>query len=108
MVGFFLGRSFGPATVDFPDRDEIRNAAEMELAVDEALRIPRAFVRTVTLVRLFEGLDSQNVERGLPGHLESLWALGSHRPTALSDGLGKYRSRGRHPRGRELADSVAA
>jgi hypothetical protein len=62
VAGYFLGRSLGPPPVEFPDRNQIRSAAEMELAVDEALRIPRAFARTVTLVRLFEGLSADNVE----------------------------------------------
>lgn len=62
LVGVFLGRSVGPAPVEFPDRSEARSAVEMELAVEEALRMPRAFARVVTLVRLFEGLSAENVE----------------------------------------------
>jgi len=62
LVGYLLGRSVGPPAVEFPDRSQVRSSAEMELAVEEALRMPRAFARTVTLVRLFEGLSSENIE----------------------------------------------
>ena len=62
VAGYFLGRTIGPPPLEFPDRGEIRSAAEMEFAVDAALRMPRAFARTVTLVRLFEGLNAENVE----------------------------------------------
>ena len=61
-AGFFVGRSVGPAPIQFPEVDQGRSAAEMESAVSEALYEPRAFVRAATLARLFEGLTDANVE----------------------------------------------
>jgi len=61
LLGYFLGQASGPAPVEFPDPSEARSAEEMERAVEAALTEPRAFPRAVTLVRLFEGLTSQNV-----------------------------------------------
>lgn len=61
LLGFFLGRVQGPPAIEFPDPDEARSAAEMQAAVSEALTLPRAFPRAVTLARLFEGLSPENV-----------------------------------------------
>ncbi len=61
LLGYFLGQASGPAPVEFPDPSEARSAEEMERAVESALSEPRAFPRAVTLVRLFEGLTSENV-----------------------------------------------
>ncbi|MEZ4331379.1 MAG: hypothetical protein R3F35_06480 [Myxococcota bacterium] len=60
VVGLLIGRSTGPAPVSFPEPDQGRSAEEMEQRVAEALAEPRAFVRTVTLTRLYEGLTASN------------------------------------------------
>ena len=62
LLGYFLGQRVGPAPIEFPDAGEIRNAAEMEHAVAEALQMPRAFPRAVSLVGLLKGLNEDNVE----------------------------------------------
>ena len=62
LLGFFLGRSSGPAAIKFPDPQLARDAEEMEKAVGAALREPRAFPRSSALIRLFEGLSLDNVE----------------------------------------------
>ncbi|GEM_PF-3090810 len=62
LVGFFLGREAGQAPVVFPDVDQGRSEAEMYEAVTAALHEPRAFVRSATLTRLFEGLTEANIE----------------------------------------------
>lgn len=60
VFGFLVGRSSGPAPVGFPEPDQGRSAEEMEQRVAEALAEPRAFVRSVTLGRLYEGLTPEN------------------------------------------------
>ena len=62
LIGYFMGQSSGPAAIEFPDPGAARNALEMERAVTDALREPRAFPRASTLIRLFEGLTIENVE----------------------------------------------
>ncbi|MFK7898184.1 MAG: hypothetical protein AB8G23_20295, partial [Myxococcota bacterium] len=61
LLGFFVGRSFAPPALVFPDPDEARAAAEMETEVLRALDEPRGFPRASTLIRLFEGLTPANV-----------------------------------------------
>ena len=61
LLGYFLGQRVGPAPIEFPDAGEIRNAAEMEHGVAEALQMPRAFPRAVSLVGLLKGLTEDNV-----------------------------------------------
>lgn len=62
LVGFYLGRSTGAPTIEFPDPDEGRSAAEMGEEVARTLREPRAFARASRLVRLFETLTTGNIE----------------------------------------------
>ena len=61
LIGVFLGQSCAPGTIDFPDPNEARSAQEMEQRVREALSEPRAFPRAGALLRLFEGLSTENV-----------------------------------------------
>ncbi len=61
LVGFYVGRSLGPAPIEFPEVDAGRSAEEMESEVARALREPRAFPRASALIRLFEGLTAENV-----------------------------------------------
>ncbi len=60
LVGFYVGRSLGPAPVAFPDPGVGRSAEEMESEVARALREPRAFPRASALIRLFESLTPEN------------------------------------------------
>ncbi|MBK7948533.1 MAG: hypothetical protein IPK00_07250 [Deltaproteobacteria bacterium] len=62
LVAFYVGKGLGPAPIGFPDPSDARDAAAMEAAVAEALAEPRAFPRTSALIRLFEGLTTENVE----------------------------------------------
>ena len=63
LLGYFLGHATGgPTELAFPDPEEARDAAQMERAVDEALVEPRAFPRAGRLIRLFEGLSTDNVQ----------------------------------------------
>lgn len=61
LVGFFLGRTFAPPELVFPDPSEARSRNEMEVEVLRALDEPRAFPRASSLIRLFEGLTPSNV-----------------------------------------------
>jgi len=62
LSGFALGRGVGPARVEFPSADVARDAARMEREVADALAEPRAFPRASRLIRLFEGLSSENAD----------------------------------------------
>lgn len=59
-IGFLIGRSSGPAPVAFPEPDQGLSPESMEQRVAEALAEPRAFVRAVTLNRLYEGMTREN------------------------------------------------
>ena len=60
LIGFALGRVLGTETVELPDPDRVRSAAEMETAVEEVLAHPLASVRAMALARLFEGMTPEN------------------------------------------------
>lgn len=61
LLGFFVGRTFAPPALVFPDPSQARTRNEMEAAVLRALEEPRAFPRASSLIRLFEGLTPTNV-----------------------------------------------
>ncbi|MEZ4281515.1 MAG: hypothetical protein R3F21_18070 [Myxococcota bacterium] len=61
LIGFALGRSMAPTTIEFPAPDAAIDAEEMEHRVELALRETRAFPRAGSLIRLFEGLTRENV-----------------------------------------------
>jgi hypothetical protein len=61
LLGFALGRSLAPTTVEFPAPEESIDAEEMEEQVERALHETRAFPRAGSLIRLFEGLTRENV-----------------------------------------------
>jgi hypothetical protein len=61
LLGFFVGRSFAPPALVFPDPSVGRGAAEMQAEVLRALDEPRGFPRASILIRLFEGLTPANV-----------------------------------------------
>lgn len=60
LIGFALGRALGTETVELPEPDRVRSAAEMEAAVEEVLAHPLASVRAMVLSRLFEGMTAEN------------------------------------------------
>lgn len=74
LLGIWAGRLFGPPAIEFPAAGETLDATEMERAVGEALAEPRGFPRASTLIRLFEGLSTENVE----GAARALDARASH------------------------------
>lgn len=61
-LGFFVGRGLAPSAIAFPDPEAGRSAEQMESEVAQALRESRAFPRASSLIRLFEGLTTENVE----------------------------------------------
>jgi len=60
-VGFAVGRSIGPAPIEFPDPGASLDAQAIERGVREALAEPRSFPRTVALHRLLLQLPLENV-----------------------------------------------
>ena len=62
LIAFSLGRYAAPRAIGFPDPAEARSAEEMERSVAAALDEPRAFPRSSSLIRLYEGLSPANVE----------------------------------------------
>ena len=62
IAGFLIGRSIGPAPIEFSDPSDAPDARSMERAVREALAEPRAFPRTVALSQLMQKLSAENVD----------------------------------------------
>ena len=60
LIGFALGRALSTQTIEFPDPDTTRSAAEMEAAVEKVLAHPLSAVRATSLARLFEGMTAEN------------------------------------------------
>ncbi len=60
-LGFMLGRSIGPAPIEFSDPGSSLDAHAIEQAVREALSEPRSFPRSVALQRLLLQLTLENI-----------------------------------------------
>ncbi len=61
LAGFIVGKAIGPAPVPFSDAVATRSSDELADAVSQSLHETRTFPRASALIRLFEGITTENV-----------------------------------------------